>query len=559
MTSPRTWRPSSSLIGCALTLGFAACRAASVVPEQLWTPPHGEWLTYHGDSSGEHFSPLTQINRSTLPLLGLAWTVRPNTAQAGAIVSATQKDKAEQPRLPVFPAQLKAIPLVSEGVVYMVVGSQIHALDARSGKAIWRYQWISPIGAALGRGVALYKDSVIAQTGLDNHVVSLDAKSGEERWQVEVTDSTLGYGGTTAPILAGNHLILGMGGDGNNLRAWLESRDPNTGALQWRWYVTPSPGQAGIETWPDTLTAEHGGGMPWQQVTYDPTLDLIFVPTANPVPTFNARVRAGDNLYTNCIVALHAATGKIAWYFQATANDSHDYDATQVPILIDAAIDGRPRKLLAQVNRNGYYYLLDRMTGKSIVTVPYIPTANWAKGINAIGQPITNPDKTPQPGGAVVSPMSDGATNFPPPSYSPTTGLVYAQATSSYSIYYLNPEEEKPLGWGGGSEYHSGFVVSALVGLDYKTGRSIWRHEYPSVGFLNSAFAGVLSTGGGLVFTGDPAGNFVAFDAKTGVPLWHSGIGNVRNTPITYVLDGRQYILVATDENLFAFALNERN
>jgi alcohol dehydrogenase (cytochrome c) len=467
-------------------------------------------------------------------------------------------DSAAQSAIAVMPMQLKAIPLVSAGVIYLTVGPQIQAIDARNGQTIWRYHWRSPIGAQLGRGVALYKDSVIAQTGLDNHVISLDAKTGQERWRVQVTDSTLGYGGTTAPILAGKHLIVGMGGDGNNLRAWLESRDPDTGELQWRWYVTPSAGQAGIDTWPDPETAAHGGGMPWQQVTYDPVLDLIFVPTANPVPTFNARVRGGDNLYTNCIVALHAATGQMAWYFQATSNDAHDYDATQVPILIDADIDGRSRKLLAQVNRNGFYYLLDRTTGKSIVTVPFLSTVNWAKGINAKGQPITNPDKMPQPGGALVSPMSDGAANYPPGSFNPATRLVYAQTSSSYSLFYLNPEEEKPLGWGGGSEYHSGYVVSALVGLDYRTGRVAWRHEYPGLGFLTSAYPGTLSTGGGLVFTGDPAGNLIAFDANSGVPLWHSRIGNIRNTPITYSLDDRQYILVATDENLFAFALNEK-
>ena len=558
MISPRTWQASSSLIGCALAFGFASSSAGSVSPEQLWKPPDGEWPTYHGDSSGEHFSPLSQINRATLSRLGLVWTVRPSTARAGAIVGAPAGDSAMQSASVAFPAQLKATPLVSGGVIYMVVGPQIHALDARNGNAIWRYHWNNPVGTPLGRGVALYKDSVIAQTGLDNHVVSLDAKTGQERWRVQVTDSTLGYGGTTAPILAGKHLILGMGGDGNNLRAWLESRDPDSGELQWRWYVTPSAGQPGIETWPDAATAARGGGMPWQQVTYDPVLDLIYVPTANPVPTFNARVRAGDNLYTNCIVALHAATGQMAWYFQTTPNDTHDYDATQVPLLIDAAIDGRPRKLLAQVNRNGYYYLFDRMTGKSIVTVPYISTVNWAKGINANGQPIPNPDKTPQPGGALVSPMSDGAANYPPPSYSPATRLVYAQTSSSYSLYYLNPEEDKPLGWGGGSEYHTGYGVSALIGLEYATGRIAWKHDYPGPGFLSSVYPGTLSTGGGLLFTGDPAGNFVAFSAKNGEPLWHSGIGKVRNTPITYVLDGRQYILVATDENLFAFALNDK-
>jgi acido-empty-quinoprotein group A len=548
-------RRSSSLATIAFALAWTSSPASSVPPEQLWKPPAEDWPTYHGDSSGRHYSPLAQVNRSTLSRLGLAWTAHLNTARPSAPAS----DDQPKPAARAFPIQLKAIPLVHDGIIYMVAGAQIQALDARDGRLIWRYQWDSAIGAQLGRGVALYQDSVIAQTGLDNHVVSVDARTGHERWRVQVTDSPLGYGGTTAPIVAGKHLILGMGGDGNNLRAWLESRDPDTGELQWKWYVTPSEGEPGIETWPDVQSAARGGGMPWQQVTYDPALDLIFVPTANPVPTFSAQVRAGDNLYTNSIVALHAATGKMAWYFQTTPNDSHDFDATQVPILIDAPIHGVPRQLLAQVNRNGYFYVLDRTSGKSVLTAPYLSSANWAKGVNPNGQPITNPLKSPQPGGTLVSPMSDGAANYPPPSYSPRTRLLYAQTNRSYSIYYLNPEEDKPIGWGGGSEYHLGYVASSLVGIDYSSGRIAWRHEYPGLGFVNSAYPGVLSTGGGLIFTGDPSGNFVSFDAKSGVPLWHSTIGSVRNTPITYAIDGRQYILVATDENLYAFALNDAN
>jgi alcohol dehydrogenase (cytochrome c) len=544
----------------ALCSVFVATADASVLPESLRQAPAGEWLTYHGDSSGAHYSPLDQIDLSSIERLGLAWTVRPTTSPVGAIEGGIAPDPsvAQAATRAAFPTLLKATPLVSDGVIYMVVGSQVEALDARTGRAIWRHRWASRVGAQLGRGVALYGDSVIVQTDLDNFVLSLDAKTGRERWRKQVTDSTLGYGGTTAPVIAGNHLILGMGGDGNNLRAWLESRDPVSGELQWKWYVTPNAGEPGVKTWPDAQTAAHGGGMPWQQVTYDPDLDLIYVPTANPVPVFNGEVRRGDNLYTNCIVALHASTGKMAWYFQTTPHDTHDYDATQVPVLIDATIDGRPRKVLAQFNRNGYYFLLDRTNGKSLVTVPFISTVNWAKRIGRNGQPITDPDKTPQPGGVLVSPMSDGAANYPAPAYSPKTHWMYAHATTSFSLFYLHPEEDKPLGWGGGSEYHTGYSTSALVALDAVSGRVVWRHEYPDMGFSSSAYPGLLATGGGLLFTGDPSGNFIAFDATTGTPVWHSAIGKVRNTPVTYVLEGRQYVLVATDESLFAFALNEK-
>ncbi len=531
--------------------------AADVRPESLRQPPAGDWPTYHGDNSGVHFSPLAQVDRSTIGRLGLAWVARPTTSPAGAIEGGLPGAAGDGSRVP-FPTQLKATPLVVDGVVYMVVGSQVQALDARTGRAIWRYHWASPNGAMLGRGVALYRDSVIVQTGSDNYVVSLDARSGQERWRRQVTDSKLGYGGTTAPIIAGEHLVLGMGGDGNNLRAWLESRDPATGELQWQWHVTPGAGEPGIETWPDAATAARGGGMPWQQVTYDPVLDLIYVPTANPVPVFRGDVRAGDNLYTDSIVALHAGTGRMAWHFQATRNDTHDYDATQVPILFDASIDGKPRKLLAQFNRNGFYFLLDRATGQSLATRPFIDSVNWARGVDAKGQPIPDPAKVPQPGGVLVSPMSDGAANYPAPTFSPRTRLVYTHANTSYSLFYQHPQEENPIGWGGGSEYHTSYATSALVAVDYATGRVAWRHPYPETGFVNSAYPGLLTTAGGLLFTGDPTGQFVAFDARNGTPLWFSHVGLVRNAPVTYLLDGRQYVLVATDDTFFAFSLNEK-
>ena len=532
----------------SVALCAPCCRAdVDVTSESLAHAPAGEWLTYHGDYSGDHFSTLNQISLGTLSRLGLAWTARLTASVAGGAPAV--------PRA-LFPTQLKATPLVADGAIYMVVGSQVQALDARTGRLIWRYQWDSLRGATLGRGVALYRDAVLVQTGTDNYVVSLDAHNGQERWRRQVTDSTQGYAGTTAPILAGEHLLIGMGGDGNNLRTWVESRDPGSGALQWKWYVTPGQGEPGIETWPDPQSAAHGGGMPWQQATYDPKLDLIYLPTANPVPAFNGRVRRGADLYTDCIVALHASSGKMAWYFQATANDTHDFDATQVPILIDAVIDGRSRLLLAQVNRNGYYFLLDRQTGRSIATAPFIKSVNWSKGIGVNGQPVSDEDKDPQPGGVLVSPMSDGAANYPAPSFDPEIRLIYSHATTSYSLFYLNPEEEHPIGWGGGSEYHTGYTTSALLALDYASGRIVWRHDYPDTGFTTSAYPGVLSTGGGLVFTGDPAGNFIAFDARNGKVAWHSGIGKVRNSPVTYSIDAKQYVLVATDDSLFAFSLN---
>lgn len=546
-----------------ITLALAAiatAHAEGVAPSALNQAPAGEWPTYHGDSSGAHYSPLDQINTRSIDRLGLAWAVRPNVSPDGAIsggtVAPAPGGAANGPPARVFPAQIKAQPLVFEGVVYTIAGSQVQALDARTGRTIWRYQWNSRVGGGLGRGVALYRDSVIFQTGNDNHVVSLDAHTGKERWRRQVTDSTMGYAGTTAPVIAGEHLILGMGGDGNNLRAWLESRDPATGELQWKWYVTPAAGEPGIESWPDVKTALQGGGMPWQMVTHDAELDLIYVPTANPVAVFRGDLRKGDNLYTNSVVALHAATGRMAWYFQFTPNDSHDYDATQVPMLFDAVFDGRPRKLMAQFNRNGYYFLLDRTTGESLRTVPFVDKLNWAKGVSRKGQPVTDRAKDPQQGGVLVSPTSDGATNFPATTYSPQLRLAYAHATESWSLFYQHPEEDSPLGWGGGSEYHTGYTTTSLMAVEATTGKTVWKHPYPHTGFIVSAYSGLLSTAGGLLFAGDPDGNVVAYDAATGKALWHSNIGNVRAAPLTFMMDGYQYILVSSEESLYAFRLN---
>jgi alcohol dehydrogenase (cytochrome c) len=522
--------------------------------------PADDWPTYHGDDSGDHFSTLEQIDTRSISRLGLAWTLRIEPSTAGAIEGGTApaasaasagaaRNAASSP--------LKAAPIEIGGVIYMVSGAQVFALDARSGITLWHYHWASAAGAQLGRGVAVNADSVFVQTGSDNYVVSLDASNGHERWRHQVTDSSAGYQGTTAPVIVGRHLIIGMGGDGNNIGGWLEALDPNTGKLQWKWYAAPSAGDPALASWPNRETAEHGGGMPWQEPTYDPELDLLYVTTANPVPVLSGGGRAGDNLYTDCIVALHADTGRLAWACQTTPHDTHDYDATQVPMLIDASVDGRPRKLLAQFNRNGLYFLLDRTTGKALVTRPFIPTVNWYRNINAQGQPRPDPARAPQPGGVLISPMSDGATNYPAPSYDPQTRLVYSQANTSFSLFYLDPDEKHPSGWSGGSEYLPGYVHSALLALDYASGRVVWRHDYADLGFINAFYPGVLTTAGGLLFTGDPVGNFIAFDAHSGATLWHSRIGHIRNTPITYRLDGRQYVLVATDQSLFAFALNE--
>jgi alcohol dehydrogenase (cytochrome c) len=541
---------------CAAWVLGSAAGAQGFTASMLAQRPAQDWPSYHGDYTGDHFSALRQIDSHSVARLGLAWSVRIDPSTRGAIEGGTGARQSSTPTA--FSSVLKATPVELAGVLYMVAGPQVFALDARTGATIWHYYWASSVSSLLGRGVAVDGHSVYVQTGNDNYVVSLDAQTGHERWRRQITDSSAGYQGTTAPMIVGHHLLVGMGGDGNNLGAWLEALDPDTGAPQWRWFTAPSAGDPALATWPDRSSAQHGGGMPWQEVTYDPMLNLIYVPTANPVPVLSGAGRAGNNLYTDSIVALDADSGKLVWYFQATPHDVHDYDATQVPMLIDAPFNGSPRRLLAQFDRNGLYFLLDRQSGKNLLTQPFIPTANWYRSIGANGQPQPDPGKFPQPGGALLSPMSDGATNYPASSYDPQTRLAYSQANTSFSLFYLDPEDQHPAGWSGGSEYHTGYVHSALLALNPVSGQIVWRHDWPDLGFINAFYPGVLTTAGGLLFTGDPVGDFIAFDARRGLPVWHSLIGQIRNTPISYALDGRQYVLVATDQSLFAFALNDQ-
>jgi alcohol dehydrogenase (cytochrome c) len=302
----------------------------------------------------------------------------------------------------------------------------------------------------------------------------------------------------------------------------------------------------------------HGGGMPWLPGTYDPELNLYYFGTGNPQPVLAGSSRPGDNLYTCTIVALNPNTGKMAWHYQVTPHDTHDWDAAQTPILIDGEFGGRPRKLLAQASRNGHYFLLDRVTGEHLVTSKYVDTLNWTKGINAKGQPTHDPGKDASVPGTLVSPDTNGGTNWPPPSFSPDTGLVYFGARQAYSVMYLTDTDGRPQGWAA-AERGVGIVGASLKAVDYKTGQVKWSRPLAmGPGGANGGAMGLLSTAGGLLFGNDAGGNFVAYDAATGKPLWHAGLGtNTSNGPQTYLLDGRQHIVVGAGDTLYAFALQQ--
>jgi acido-empty-quinoprotein group A len=540
----------------AIPLGLLAQGALD--PSELAKPATDSWPTYHGDYSGRHFSTLKQITTANAKNLSLAWMYRTNPSPENAIVGGTPP--------PVVPGRgnaapvsggptIKSIPLMVGGVVYLTAPNHTWAVDARTGQQLWHYLWQGR-GVIGNRGVGMYGGWLYFETG-DNSVVSVDAATGKERWHQRIAPEGATNFSTSAPLLIRNHVILGAGGDSGRNADWVESRDPETGELQWKWMITPAAGEPGIDTWPSPQASAIGAGGPWQPATYDPELNLLYVPTGNPTPSYNGRAREGANLYTCSLVAINPDTGKVAWYYQFSPHDTHDWDATEVPVLIDGTIDGKSRKLVALAERNGYFFLLDRVTGKSLLVKPLVESVNAYTGLDKNGVLIPNKEKEPSPGGSLVSPTSDGATNYPSPSFDPLTGLFYTNATTDYSIFYLPPDPGAPSGYGRGGEWHTGEFHTALKAIDYKTGEVKWEHKYDQSGFAGGTYPGALTTAGGVLFTGDPSGNFIAFEAATGKILWHCPLGNTyqSNTPETYMLDGHQYVLVAGGDTLFAFYL----
>ncbi len=544
----------SGIAVLALTAAMLHGQGGPLDNTQLLKTPTDIWAGYHGDSTGRHYSALTQIDSANVHELSLAWAAHVSNANQGAIFGGDGPDPAPTPAGGGAVAAIRAVPLTVNGIVYFSSPANAFALEARTGKQLWHFVYKG--GGGGNRGLAMYGNWLFMTTG-EPGLVSIDAATGKERWHKRIAPGGLGHSASLAPIVAGNHVIVATGGDSSDLDSWVEAHDPETGEMQWRWNVTPRKGEPGMETWPNEDAAIHGGGGVWQMPTYDADLKLLYVTTGQPNPVFDGHTRPGDNLYTASFVALNADTGKMAWYFQCTPHDTHDWDATEVPVLIDDTdtITGRPRKLLAQANRNGYYFLLDRTNGKVLVTKPFI-RVNWAKGVNEKGQPIPEPEQEPKVGGALVVPTSDGATNFPAPSFSPATGLLYVNTVEGYSVYHLEDPAMKPVGFAHSSEYSFAAARSALKAIDYRTGEIKWQHEYPGDGFRFGSFPGVLSTAGRVVFAGDDATNLVAYDAATGKILWHANLGAVvANSPTTYMVDGKQYVLAAAGDMFWAFWL----
>ena len=563
----RTSRIPLALVALLL-FQFGGIAQGPLDPALLLKPPTDAWPSYHGDYTGRHFSPLTQVDASNVKALSLAWFYRTPASTDNAVVgtpAATDGPLVGTPAaggrggFPGAPAPttgpiIKAIPLMVNGILYFSAPNRVFAVDARTGRQIWQYVWRGR--PAIGnRGVGMYRDWLYVVTP-DNTVVSLEAATGKQRWARKLTGTDVSNWSTSAPIVVRDQVLVGIGGDTptGSTRGFLESVDADTGASRWKWWVTPGAGEPGIETWPSVEASLRSSGAPWQPPTYDPELNLIYVPTGQATPTYNGKGREGANLYTCSVVALNADTGKMAWYYQFSPHDTHDWDATEVTMLIDGTVDGKPRKLLGQTNRNGYFFLLDRTNGKPLVIKQYT-LSNAYLGVDN-GVLVPNPAKEPSPAGSLVFPTSDGAVNFPAQSFSPDTGLVYVNATDAGSIFYLAQDKNDPTGYGRAQEWHGGYFESRLMALDYRTGLAKWQHTYAQQGWGSSQQPGVLSTGGGLVFSGDPSGNFIAFEASTGKILWRAQLGaQLTNGPQTYMLDGRQYVTVAAADTLWAFFL----
>ncbi len=500
---------------------------AGLNPRDLMKPLSNDWPTFNGDYSGKRYSSLSQINQTNVTNLTLAWVMQ------------------------VKSVAIKSMPLVVNGIMYFTTPDNVWAADARFGRIIWHYYRESQ-GDHIGqRGVGMYGDWLYFETP-DCHLISLDAKDGTVRWNIELADPKLGYFATMAPLIIRDHVIVGVSGDVTDVPGFLESVEPATGKVQWRWNTEPGPGDPGASTWPQGTDAiAHGGGMTWMTGTYDPQLNQLYWGTGNPNPVLNGNIRKGENLYTCSIVSLNPDTGKLNWHFQASPHDTHDWDAVETPVIFDDEYRGVHRKLLAQASRNGYFFVLDRTTGEHILTASFIPT-NWARGIDSRGEPIPNPSKEPKPDGVLVSPGSDGATNWLAPSFDPETRLFYMSARRLWSVFYMTAEG-KPEGWAGRDR--NLWASSVLEAIDYQTGSIRWKHEIGQ----GEGQSGILTTAGNLLFTGDNSGDLLALDPATGNTVWHVSLGaRMQTAPATYELGGRQYLLTAAGNVLFAWVLPQK-
>lgn len=497
--------------------------------------PHN-WLMYSGTFSSQRFSRLDQINRANVGNLELKWTY-----QIPVI------DRAE------------TSPLVVDGVMFITEApSNLVAVDATTGGVFWRYDHELPEALRLccgrnNRGVAILGNTLFMST-LDAHLVAIDATSGNVVWDKEVGDYQAGYSKTAAPIIVKDKVVTGIAGGEFGIRGFVDSYDASSGSLEWRAYTIPGPDEPGNQTWAGE-SWRTGGSPTWITGSYDPDLDLVYWGTGNPGPGYNGDMRMGDNLYSNSVLALDGASGELSWYFQFTPHDVHDWDSIQIPVLADIDFDGRQRKVMMWANRNAFFYVLDRETGEYLLGKPFA-RQSWAEGLDDKGRPIQLPDTSPSPEGTIVSPSVLGGTNWWSPAFSPRTGLFYVNAFDGESEFFIRDDEYNTgiRFAGGGPQWVApdDNYVNAIRALDPTTGERRWEFE-----ITPHSRAGLLATAGDVVFTGGIDGYFFALDAETGEELWHIPLGSrVQASPVTYAVDGRQYLTIAAGNVIYTFGLD---
>ena len=540
-------------------------------PAEILKPLNDQWTSYSGDLTGKRFSHLKLINKDTVKNLSLQWVsssittacgptgTPPVTEMAGGRGGGGRFGGGAAPARMVVggfgngdanncgPARLGGGILFVDGTIYASSPDNVWAIDARDGTVLWHYYWKTRGGTSLQtRGLGMWKDKVYFELH-DDWVVCLNAKNGAEVWKKEIASFDAQYFSSNAPMILGNHVIVGTGNDMDS-PGYVKSFDPETGELQWTFYTVPmNAGDPGVDTWASLDAARHGGGMTWIPGSYDPDTKFYIFGTGNPTPAYTTGRGEGDNLYTGALVAVNVDTGKMAWYYQTAPHDTHDWDSTQTPVLADMPFNGRMRKLVLTATRNGYFFVLDRVTGEHLVTSKIGLVNNWASGLDAKGQPKRNPYKDATIPGSLVN--SD-VTNYPPPAFSPDTGLFYVHEQNSLRISYLmDPDPRGSMGLGGTGGGANLSWGTDIVAIDYKSGKIVWRKE------INGGSSGLLSTAGGLLFLSDGP-NIEAWDAASGKGLWYSQIGGLSSPPETFLLDGKQHLLATGAGALYMFVLN---
>jgi alcohol dehydrogenase (cytochrome c) len=529
--------------------GAAAGLSAQVTFDRLLRSAEEpqNWLTYSGTFASQRHSKVDQITPTNVSNLKLQWVFQARSLE-----------------------KFEATPLVVDGVMYLTQApNDVVALDAKTGRIFWIYEHRPSPEArlccgAVNRGLAILGDTLYMGT-IDARLIAIDAKSGRPLWNIEVADPKLGYALTLAPLIVKDKVIIGTAGGEYGIRGFVAAYDARTGKEAWRFKTIPEPGEPGNDTWAGE-SWKYGGASVWVTGSYDPQLNLTYWGIGNPGPDWNPDNRGGDNLYSDCVVALDADTGKLKWHFQFTPHDAWDYDSVQVPVLVDMDWRGKPRKTMLWANRNGFFYVLDRATGEFLLGKPFVKVT-WAKGLDDKGRPIVVPNMEPSREGTIVYPGVQGGTNWYSPSYSPRTGLLYVPAWVDYFTNFVKlPVEYVP-----GRRFMGGTPRSAIpsirrgplntwgeeagrgavLALDPRTGEQKWEFKMSDV-----TDSGVLTTASDLLFTGGREGYFYALDARNGKMLWKATVGGqIAAGPMTYRVDGKQYVAIAAGNSLFTFGL----